>query len=679
MRRPARHVLLVASARPNEEQLAADVAALQAAGATVHLVAEGELAADFAGVTATHSLQAAAAARGPAFRRAVRHTSAAKRPWLIAKNDPWVHQQTRNSAVVYALDKRAVRIGQKLAKAHPKVMSVSDVDAAIAALPLKRQRIRPTGEERAAAIIDAMPAGAVRALAATPFVKDRQRFQIGRRYALGLLREGHFAAAEKMASRVADRISSLRLRADLLGDIVSAELAAGWPSALARPAYAAELAVADHLWSHGEHADAAAAFVEASRTAFHRVLHFDGLSSPLAAAPAEYLVPMRDSAIAQALRRSRGRSAAAAPAPPERPTRVVIATHKNANFLTEIRELLDGHPAFELRFLEFAGDEHVTRFARDPALLVQQIVAPDAEVTGRFETLLRPHLEWADVFFVEWCTALAAIVSLIDPKDTRLIVRLHSYEVFTQWPHLIDFDRVDDLLFVSKHLRDLAVGAIPALQGPTPPRLPVLPNAVALQKYRRPKPDNARFTLGVIGWSQVAKDPLWAIELVRQLRAHDERYRLVLIGSRFDATVSQAARAYDRLLRESEADEGAITIVGHTDDVAAALTGVGVIVSSSVRESFHSGLVEGAASGAVPVVRNWPFFAGRPHNARTLFPGSWVVETVEEAAARVLAVTATDDVWRQAGAAAAELALDRWDWESVRTDYAQLFAAGSDY
>jgi hypothetical protein len=103
-----------------------------------------------------------------------------------------------------------------------------------------------------------------------------------------------------------------------------------------------------------------------------------------------------------------------------------------------------------------------------------------------------------------------------------------------------------------------------------------------------------------------------------------------------------------------------------------------VIVSSSVRESFHCGLVEGAASGAVPVVRDWPFFAGRPHGARTVFPADWVVATPEEAADRIRALTATEDVWLAAGAAAAEYAMATWDWSVTQTGYDRLLLPPAD-
>jgi glycosyltransferase involved in cell wall biosynthesis len=117
---------------------------------------------------------------------------------------------------------------------------------------------------------------------------------------------------------------------------------------------------------------------------------------------------------------------------------------------------------------------------------------------------------------------------------------------------------------------------------------------------------------------------------------------------------------------------GALRRLGQLDDVPAALTEVGVILSSSVRESFHCGFVEGAASGAVPVGRDWPFFAGKANGARTLFPADWVVGSAQEAADRILEVTSTAEGWRKAARAASAHALESWDWPVVRAEFDRL-------
>ncbi len=110
-------------------------------------------------------------------------------------------------------------------------------------------------------------------------------------------------------------------------------------------------------------------------------------------------------------------------------------------------------------------------------------------------------------------------------------------------------------------------------------------------------------------------------------------------------------------------------MLGHTDDVPAALQDIGVAVSSSARESFHIGFVEGVGSGAVPVVRDWPFFPGA---ARELFPADWVVDDPEAAAQRILALTQDEAVWREAASAAAQHALERWDWTVVGQQFESL-------
>ena len=111
-----------------------------------------------------------------------------------------------------------------------------------------------------------------------------------------------------------------------------------------------------------------------------------------------------------------------------------------------------------------------------------------------------------------------------------------------------------------------------------------------------------------------------------------------------------------------------------TDDVPAALEEIGVILSTSVREGQPVGLLEGAASGAVPVVRDWPFFAGREHGARTLFPSDWVVDDPVEAAERILKSTHDEATWRRLGQEASDEAIARFDITTLASDYHRLFS-----
>jgi hypothetical protein len=535
------------------------------------------------------------------------------------------------------------------------------------------------------ALPDRLPGPLARALVAGPGLSEERRFRLARHIVRDLLRDGDVAAAQRIVVRALERIRKPRFRADLLGDVVSWSLARGRQAALANDAYAAELAVADRELAHKRYRPAAESFAEAMRIATHRVLHFDSLTSPLADDPTGFSAPLRTSSVAAALRAPRGRVGAQAvieagrvgakAAPGTERTRLLIATRVNADFLSEIREHFGNSPRFDTTFVDFGTVHELDRFAKSPEKIAFQTLARRPALAEVAEAAFRPHLDRSDVVLVEWCTALAALLTQVDPRDTRVVVRMHSYEAFTVWPHLIDFSRVDDMVFVSDHLRDLAVAAIPGLRGHNAPRVHVIPNAMDLQRFERPKADDARFTVGVVGASKMVKDPRWAIEVLRSLRRHDDRYRLLLIRGKLQDP-SPAARAYAEDLRrdlEELEPSGAVQVLGHTDDVPAALEAIGIVVSSSVRESFHMGLVEGAASGAVPVVRNWPFFPGA---AARLFPPDWVVDTPEQAAERILAVSQTTDGWRAASEAASRYVIDRWDWQVVQRDFDRLLGQG---
>ncbi|MGX1548468.1 glycosyltransferase [Streptomyces adustus] len=506
-------------------------------------------------------------------------------------------------------------------------------------------------------------------------ISAEQLIGLARPVSSGLAAAGAPAVGARLLNVLAHRVPDRRLKADLLVEAAELELAHGLTPRRLKAAYAAELACADALLKQGNKAAATASAAKALLLAFHRVPHLDGMTSPLAEDPQGFTAALQRSRVMRATAKPRGRTAPAAPPPGDRPLRLLIVNRANANFLPLITDRYERHPGVEVRTLDLAADPELAPLAKGLGRMMARAVGGQAAYGQAAERALRPHLDWADTVFVDWCSAGAAFLTLVDPGTTRVIVRLHSFETFSYWPHVMDFSRVDDLIFVGAHVRDLTAAAVPRLLAEDAPRLSVIHNAMDLSSYRRPKHPDARFTLGLVGIGQVAKDPRWAVEVLRLLRRHDERYRLSLVGAALNAEGSPAMKRYhDRLERDLAKLEpsGAIRRVGQTDDVPGALEEIGTILSTSVRESFHCGLVEGAASGAVPVVRDWPFFADRDNGARTLYPRDWIVATPEEAARRILDATATEEIWLKTGQAAAEHAISTWDWTVVREDFDRL-------
>jgi glycosyltransferase involved in cell wall biosynthesis len=517
------------------------------------------------------------------------------------------------------------------------------------------------------------------ATVSAPGLPDAVRFELADRVHSSLIDAGLPGLAAQVSHNVLRRIKRGRLRSDLLLRHTNAQIRFGTPPGLTAAA-AAELAFADKSLAKGDIPGSVASVQAVQRLLFDRRLQFDRLTSPLTEDAGRFLAAWHDSTAVRALSAPRGRSGAAAPPPPGRPVRLLLATYGNHGFIELIRQHFDEMPGVEVRFFDPTGDAPGIALMSNQRSMAEHILSRQSAYGDKVAAWLQPQVEWADVVFVDWCAALAVLFSMIDPGSTRIVVRLHSFEAFTAWPHLVDFSRVDDVIFVSDHLRDLVTAAVPGVTSGSP-RLHVIANAMDLQRFAREKDPGARFTLAVVGIKAVAKDPRWAVEVLRRLRTQDDRYRLILFGDDPNAAASEDAGRYVDLLHRDIADlepSGIVARPGHVGDMPDALSDVGVVVSSSVRESFHCGLVEGAASGAIPVVRDWPFFAGRNNGAGALFPPEWVVDTPQEAADRILAATASEDLWRKTGAEASDHALAAWDWAVVKHQFDWVVGGDSD-
>lgn len=708
-------VLLVASTWPQFGVLTTSVRKFNELGARVRLAgtfpmdAEGipEQLAEVALAEPAHQLPRNLKHRSQALRRRGSKSPAGLRVWMQSHRDSWLRSHARNADVLVALDQGAVYTVWRLAEYNRAAAAQFGLAPALRAVEALKEQGGSTGGRGSVLpplhavtrdvkrSVDNLPAQIIRAATprpvmrssvgaklwrtalAAPGVPIRVRAATSRYVAEGMRWAGRSSGAALALTDAAAKIPDPKLKADLYDEAMMQEVGKGISPRNMAKAVAARLAHADAEFAKGRTKEAAEALNRALFLDFHRVLHIDQLSSPLAKDAEGFVAPLHRSKAFQALSRPRGRKVPAAPAPTDRPLRLLITTSANDNFLHLIKDHFGDHPGVELRYLDLAANKHLKRISwAAPRMLQDRLADGQSDYQEEVERLMRPHLDWADTVFLEWAAGPASMLTTIDPGDTRIIVRLHSYEAFTRWPHMTDFSRVDDLVFIAPHVRDLTTSLVPMLRGEQAPRMPVIDNAMDLSGFNRPKLAEARYNLGLIGISQVAKDPKWALDVLERVRKHDDRYRLILVGDDMNPKTSRATKEYlaefETLLEPLE-ESGAVVRLGPTDDVPSKLVEIGTILSSSVREGCHVGVMEGAASGAVPVVRDWPFYAGKPNSARTLYPEGWVVASPAEAAERILKVTATEEAWRAAGDLAKEHALTVWDWPVVQKHFEKLF------
>lgn len=494
-------------------------------------------------------------------------------------------------------------------------------------------------------------------------------FGLAPRLAQALRRSGALPDASLVAElTLADaRVRGEDVRALALAHAALVALDRGEPPSYLTEAVSQLTAMADRLFAKDSARAAARPLALALEALFHRTMHAEDLLSPLATAPADFLRPLTSSATYQALQPG----SLPAPPPPTATRRLLAVSDGNWTFIDDVLTALADR-GVEVRRLDLSTTD-VGRGARRLRSMVAARLDGPPGADDQPPAAVRESLAWADTVWVDWCTDAAVWASRHVPDGTRLIVRLHSIEALSTQPHVVDWSRVSDVVFVSAALRGLARAAVPALRGPGGPRLHVVANHSVLAGFDLPKHDDAWRTLALVGWAQTVKDPIWALQVLATLRREDPAWRLLLVGPDFPQSVTARGAAYrDRFAeRVQRADvRGAVERLGYRSDLDEVFRSVGFVLSTSRRESFHVGLLQGAASGAVPVVRDWPLLR-RYGGPRTLYPRGWVVESPHAAAKRILRHA---DAGRAAaaGARARRAVWSRYRSEEVLQEYERL-------
>ncbi|WP_020142014.1 glycosyltransferase [Terracoccus sp. 273MFTsu3.1] len=393
---------------------------------------------------------------------------------------------------------------------------------------------------------------------------------------------------------------------------------------------------------------------------FTRRLHTAETRSAIVSEPDTFLAPLRETEVGRLL----GRRTTS-------PTQRLSRQHPTDVDRPRVTVLPGAYPKFAGAVVAGLGDRadvevldlsaRQKRFANtgvDPVTVRERLLAatghPPALDLATAEALS------ADVVFVDWADKGLTWLTQVVPEGTRVVVRLHGVDTLSAWLHTAEWDKVDDVIFPSDHLRRAAAAALGGrLDGI---RQHVVANPVDVERYVLPKTEAARTTLGMVGWAQQVKDPLWTLDVLAALRRQDPRWRLRLIGKDFavddpNPVEREAARAFHARLSDPLVADG-VDFVGYTTRLPEHLREVGWAVSSSRREGFHIGLVEMAASGAVPVVRDWPVYAGIG-GATGLFPADWVSTTPAEAAERILRVSGSG-TWDDASGRTVDTVRDRF-------------------
>ncbi|HEX3574899.1 MAG TPA: glycosyltransferase family 4 protein [Rhodopila sp.] len=239
---------------------------------------------------------------------------------------------------------------------------------------------------------------------------------------------------------------------------------------------------------------------------------------------------------------------------------------------------------------------------------------------------LADAIRWADIVWLEWCWdhAVWATRQVLPPRESRVkpcVVRLHSIEALqTGYPGQVDWTRVSRLVTVGDDIADVLSTRFPAVAGAVP--IAVIPNGIDMARFGLGAPD--RFRVGWVGHLEPKKNPMLLMQVAHRVHTRDPRFSFHVAGGFTDLRTA-------RYLRQMQAALGLAGVVhfdGHVADMPGWYGDKGVLLSTSMYESFGMNIGEAMATGAFPVVHGFP-------GAEGLWPEECLFASVEEAVALI--------------------------------------------
>jgi len=237
---------------------------------------------------------------------------------------------------------------------------------------------------------------------------------------------------------------------------------------------------------------------------------------------------------------------------------------------------------------------------------------------------LAAAIAWADIVWLEWCWdhAVWATRNAI-PVGKPCVVRLHSIEALqTNYPAQMDWSRVSRLVTVAEDITEVLLAGFPSVAGAVP--IQVIPNGIDMAHFRPGNPD--RFRIGWVGHLEPKKNPMLLMQIAHRVFHRDPRFSFHVAGAFTDARTTR----YLQQMQCSLGLAGVVHFGGHVADMPGWYSDKGVLLSTSMYESFGMNIGEAMAVGAFPVVHGFP-------GADRLWPEECVFASVDHAVALIQA------------------------------------------
>jgi glycosyltransferase involved in cell wall biosynthesis len=235
---------------------------------------------------------------------------------------------------------------------------------------------------------------------------------------------------------------------------------------------------------------------------------------------------------------------------------------------------------------------------------------------------LAEAIAWADIVWLEWCWDHAVWASTSGRlAGKRCVLRLHSIEALqTDFPARLDWSRIDRLIMVGDDIAEVLLAKHPSIAGYVHPE--IIPNGIDLDRFAPGNGD--RYRVAWVGHLEPKKNPMLLLQIAHTLHRADPRYTISVAGTFTDL---RTARYVKRLMGSLGLAE-VVRFDGSISDMPVWYADKGVLLSTSMYESFGLNIGEAMAMGAFPVVHDFP-------GADRIWPQECLFASIEEAVALI--------------------------------------------
>jgi len=232
-------------------------------------------------------------------------------------------------------------------------------------------------------------------------------------------------------------------------------------------------------------------------------------------------------------------------------------------------------------------------------------------------------IDWADIVWLEWCWDHAVWAT----RSGRLrgkpcVLRLHSIEALqTDLPSRVEWTQVDRLITVSEDIADVLRSTVPAIRERV--RVAVIPNGIDMDRFVPGRPD--RHAVAWVGHLEPKKNPMLLLQIAHRLHQVSPTHVVHVAGAFTDLRTAR----YLQAMMASLGLGGVVHFDGHVADMPSWYADKGVLLSTSMYESFGMNIGEAMAAGAFPVIHAFP-------GAELLWPAECLFAGIDDAVAQIL-------------------------------------------